>query len=130
MKQDTLAKLFFSAKGRINRQKFLFANIGWGVAIVAVMIMSTMFTAMAFDPEASAFPSIMADLFGIISIILYILVIYSSIVLQIKRWHDLDKSGWFTLLGFVPLVGIVCFIYILFVVGTKGDNQFGKDPLA
>lgn len=72
----------------------------------------------------------MAGLFGIISIILYILVIYSSIVLQIKRWHDLDKSGWFTLLGFVPLVGIVCFIYILFVVGTKGDNQFGKDPLA
>ena len=130
MKQDTLAKLLFSAKGRINRQKFLFANIGWQVAIIAVILVSSIFTATPFDPNASAFPSIMAGLFGIICFILYFLVIYSSIVLQIKRWHDLDKSGWFTLLGFVPLVGIVCFAYILFAVGTKGDNQFGKDPLA
>ena len=130
MKQDTLAKLLFSAKGRINRQKFLFAVIGWVALIMVMMVISSIFTVMAMNPDASSFWSVMAGLFGIINIVIYIAMMYSSIALQIKRWHDLDRSGWFTLLGFLPIVNLIYAVYVYCVKGTTGDNQFGKDPLA
>lgn len=130
MKQETLVQLLFSAKGRINRQKFLFAVIGWVALIMVMMVISSIFTAMAMNPDASSFWSVMAGLFGIINIVIYIAMMYSSIALQIKRWHDLDRSGWFTLLGFLPIVNLIYAVYVYCVKGTTGDNQFGKDPLA
>lgn len=47
-----------------------------------------------------------------------------------KRLHDLDKSGWFILLMLVPLVNLALLIYILFVDGTPGPNQYGESPKA
>lgn len=85
---------------------------------------------MAMNPDASSFWSVMTGLFGIINVVLYIVMMYSSIALQIKRWHDLDRSGWFTLLGFLPIVNLIYAVYVYCVKGTTGDNQFGKDPLA
>lgn len=82
------------------------------------------------NPDASSFWSVMTGLFGIINVVLYIVMMYSSIALQIKRWHDLDRSGWFTLLGFLPIVNLIYGVYVYCVKGTTGDNQFGKDPLA
>ena len=39
-----------------------------------------------------------------------------------KRSHDMDKSGWFTL---IPLYNP---FFLLFIEGTIGANKYGKDP--
>ena len=45
-----------------------------------------------------------------------------------RRLHDLDRSGWWALLGYVPLVNFV--LLLLFVVpGTEGNNRFGPPPI-
>ena len=47
-----------------------------------------------------------------------------------RRWHDRDKSGWWTLIGLIPVVGA---IWILVecgcLKGSDGPNRFGADPL-
>ena len=48
---------------------------------------------------------------------------------NVRRVHDLDKSGWWLLLGFVPVVNFFFFIYVSFFKGTEGDNSYGADPL-
>ena len=53
----------------------------------------------------------------------------SNIMMGVRRLHDLDLSGWWMLLLFVPLVNILFYIYILFFKGTEGPNQYGEDPL-
>ena len=48
-----------------------------------------------------------------------------GLALTAKRWHDLGHSGWFTLLFFVPLVGIFAAIYVAFFPGNAGQNKYG-----
>jgi uncharacterized membrane protein YhaH (DUF805 family) len=48
-----------------------------------------------------------------------------SLAVAIRRLHDLDKSGWWLLLAFVPIVGGLVLLYWFCQPGTPGDNQFG-----
>lgn len=49
-------------------------------------------------------------------------------VMAVRRFHDLDLSGWFSLLSLIPLVNIIVALYLLFAPGSKGGNRFGPQP--
>jgi uncharacterized membrane protein YhaH (DUF805 family) len=51
-----------------------------------------------------------------------------SIAVVVRRLHDLDRSGWFILLNFVPFVGQIVLIVWYCGPGTKGPNRFGPEP--
>lgn len=61
--------------------------------------------------------------------------IIPSIAVSVRRWHDLDQSGWFYLLfavlGAIPylgaLAGLINLIWF-FMAGTEGENKYGPDP--
>jgi uncharacterized membrane protein YhaH (DUF805 family) len=62
---------------------------------------------------------------------LYLLaVLIPSIALSIRRLHDRDKSGWWFLLAFIPLIGALILLVWFALPGTAGNNRFGPDPLA
>ncbi|SPL72483.1 DUF805 domain-containing protein [Acinetobacter stercoris] len=61
----------------------------------------------------------------IILVIIYLITIYFSIIFLIRRIHDLNKSGWLSLLILVPLVNIIFALYALFAPGTPGTNNYG-----
>ena len=65
--------------------------------------------------------------------ILYYLCLFGlllpGIAVSSRRLHDIDKSAWWLLLGFVPLVGAIVLIVWYCQRGTVGPNQFGPDPL-
>jgi hypothetical protein len=67
------------------------------------------------------------------TIILYLLglvLFWSVIAIQVKRWHDRDKSGWWILINLVPIIGSIwALIDNGFLRGTEGMNRFGEDPL-
>jgi uncharacterized membrane protein YhaH (DUF805 family) len=67
---------------------------------------------------------------GILSTIFAIICIYPAVALYAKRWHDRNKSGWWTLIGFVPIIGAIWIIVELGCLrGTVGQNTYGADPL-
>ena len=53
--------------------------------------------------------------------------ILPSLAAGVRRLHDVDKSGWFLLLGLIPIVGLVL-LYFFVIPGTPGDNRFGAPP--
>jgi uncharacterized membrane protein YhaH (DUF805 family) len=59
-----------------------------------------------------------------------IAVLLPTIAVQVRRLHDLDRTGWWILLHFVPLVGAIVLIIWYCMRGTEGPNRFGPDPLA
>ena len=63
-----------------------------------------------------------------VMIIFYVAIIVPTLAVQVRRFHDQDKSGWFVLLGFIPLVGGIIVLVFMCLEGTKGDNQYGPDP--
>lgn len=63
--------------------------------------------------------------------ILMLIFLWPSLALYAKRWHDRDKSGWWSLIGLVPIIGgIWMLIELGFLRGTEGANRFGPDPIA
>ena len=63
-------------------------------------------------------------------IIWYIALIWTSICINAKRWHDREKSGWWQLVGAIPLIGLWALIENGFLRGTDGPNTYGNDPLS
>ena len=108
--------LLLSFDGRINRAKF------W-VGIAAIWVVLWLIAIVA----AAANSSILWTIFFLLTL----LVIWPSLALSIKRWHDRGKSGWWILIGFVPLIGgLWALIETGFLPGTPGTNEYGPDPLA
>ena len=68
----------------------------------------------------------MATLQGIVVLGLLI----PNIAVSVRRLHDRDKSGWWVLLIFIPLIGAIILIVWFCLRGTVGKNRFGDDPLA
>lgn len=52
-----------------------------------------------------------------------------SFAVQVRRLHDRDKSGWFILVGLIPLLGGLILFWFNIQRGTKGTNTYGEDPL-
>ena len=47
-----------------------------------------------------------------------------------KRLHDVDKNGWWMLVGLIPVVGYIWLFYqIGLKKGTDGMNRYGMNPL-
>jgi uncharacterized membrane protein YhaH (DUF805 family) len=131
-------KLLWSFYGRIGRGAFAGGNLfTWGLAaaIVAGFV-------VYFMPERPKYlPGALPDLLGTVSPLLalriggalVLLLIWAQLALAAKRFHDVGKAGWFCLLLFVPLVGLIAFIYLLFARGEDRDNHYGPGrsvPLA
>jgi len=58
-------------------------------------------------------------------------LLYPSICIYTKRWHDRNRSGWWSLILLVPVVGLLwALIERGLLRGTAGANRFGPDPLA
>ena len=56
------------------------------------------------------------------------LVVYWELASDAKRWHDLNKSGWWTLVGLLPFGGIYVLCQLGFQKGTEGPNDYGLPP--
>jgi len=67
---------------------------------------------------------------GILSGLFSLAVLIPGIAVGIRRLHDIDRSGWWLLIGLVPLVGAIVLIVFMATRGTAGDNRFGADPIA
>ena len=46
---------------------------------------------------------------------------------QIRRLHDINKSGYWLFIQLVPVIGFFWLIILLCLPGTKGANDFGSD---
>ncbi len=55
-------------------------------------------------------------------------VLVPAIAVGVRRLHDTDRSGWWLLIAFVPLIGLIVLIVFLVSDGQPGNNRFGPNP--
>ena len=67
---------------------------------------------------------------GIVGGLVSLALLLPSIAVTVRRLHDLDKSGWWFLIGAIPLIGAIIMLIWMCTQGTAGRNRFGPDPLA
>jgi uncharacterized membrane protein YhaH (DUF805 family) len=47
---------------------------------------------------------------------------------MIRRLHDINLSGYFYLMQFIPLIGMAIFLLLMLIKGTEGPNRYGPNP--
>ena len=106
--------------GRSTRREFWLFHLFFYALIIAVALI----TAGVSEPGDDTPGMVFAILMGLIVLGLAV----PMIAVSIRRLHDHDKSGWFYLLSFVPLVGWLIWLFIMLIPGTQGTNSYGDDP--
>lgn len=118
----SIFKQIFTTEGRLNRKRYLIYMIIFALTLAAAKISTTaMATLLTGDPTGGL---VMA-----ITLILVVIAGAGNIMLIIRRLHDMNKSGYFALVVFVPVIGTIFSIWLFFAPGTIGYNQYGADPL-
>ena len=106
---DTISTLF---AGRIDRKNYA---IGIFLTLVVYLLTSTAITFFS-DSLSYSFSN---------SILVCATVLFSA-SLHIRRFHDRGDSGWGILFMFIPIVGLVFFLILLFEKGEKIENKYGR----
>ena len=65
---------------------------------------------------------------GFLGMILALALLLPSIGVTIRRLHDTSRSGWWILIGFVPLVGGIVLLVFMCLDSTPGANAYGPNP--
>lgn len=94
--------------GRAGRQEFwMFQLINLGIAIVI---------------------SIVGGMIGlsILSTLYSLAIFLPALAVLIRRLHDTDRSGWWSLILLIPVLGLIGIIVLAALEGTPGPNQYGE----
>jgi uncharacterized membrane protein YhaH (DUF805 family) len=65
---------------------------------------------------------------GIVGTLTSLGLLLPSIAVTARRLHDTGRSGWWYLINFVPLVGVIIFIVFAIQDSNNGPNQYGPSP--
>jgi uncharacterized membrane protein YhaH (DUF805 family) len=74
-------------------------------------------------------PGVRMGAFSVLNGLVGLALILPSLAVSIRRLHDIDRTGWWVLLGFLPVIGTLVLIYWACQRGTPGANRFGPDPM-
>ena len=123
MKNFDIKHFLFSFEGRINRKPYWLFSLA--VSILVVIISVIIQSILNFQGSGTT-PQEFQNIMNIVAI----LFLWPALAVQVKRWHDIDKSGWFVLFNLIPFVGVfINLIFNGFIEGTHGENKYGQDPL-
>ena len=166
-----MLRILFGFEGRIGRRNYWLAIIGqWmilgGLFAAFNTALIAMFATIGVDLAPGATPpdveqlssseQLVAGGLGIAALAFLVVVlgisVYMSVAAQVKRLHDMNMSGWLTLLNFASLpiamtltasdpanAPIALFVMLIpiglgfacgFFPGTHGGNQFGETRLS
>ncbi len=65
---------------------------------------------------------------GILSGIYALGVMIPGMAVSVRRLHDTNRSGWWLLITFVPVIGALVFIYFMVLDSNPEINEFGPSP--
>ena len=63
--------------------------------------------------------------YGIVEPLLSLALILPSLAVTVRRLHDTDRSGWWMLIAFIPLIGIIVLLVWMCTAGQNASNRFG-----
>jgi uncharacterized membrane protein YhaH (DUF805 family) len=65
---------------------------------------------------------------GPVSGIFALIVLLPSAAVAVRRLHDTNRSAWWLLLTFIPIVGPLALFVLYCLEGTPGENDYGSAP--
>lgn len=109
---DPVKNHYFDFEGRTSRKQF------WMFILVYIIVgvgLSIVFTLMQMP--------YLTNLFSLA-------LLLPSLGITARRLHDIGMSGWWQLVGFVPLIGLIVLIFLTAKKGDENPNKYGAPKVA
>lgn len=65
---------------------------------------------------------------GFIAPVYSLVLLPPTLAVTVRRLHDTGRTGWWILIGLVPIIGTIALLVFLATDGKPGDNRFGSNP--
>jgi len=131
----TCLSKYATFSGRAQRSEFWWFML----FLIIAQILLGLVDSMIFPPtEVMSMTSSMQDGYNFnfsyqpqpITAIFLLAMLLPNLGVGVRRLHDTGRSGWWWLIGLIPLIGLIVLIVFFATKGTEGDNAYGPDPLA
>jgi uncharacterized membrane protein YhaH (DUF805 family) len=96
-------------EGRAARSEFWW----WFLAIIIASIVAGLIDGLLF-------PNMQ-----LLSLLLGLAIIVPNLAVGARRLHDIDRTGWWLLIGLLPIIGTLVLLWFFIQKGTDGANRFG-----
>lgn len=110
-------KKFTEFNGRASRQEywyFVLFNILISIGLGLVDRITG-----SFDPLSGV--GLLGGIYGLI-------ILLPGLAVSVRRLHDTNRSGWWVLLPFIPILGGLIFLYFLVLDSSPDRNNYGESP--
>lgn len=113
-------KQYADFNGRARRKEY------WMFVLFNILIsMGLMiFVGIGAASESTTMVVIFYSLYALYSLA----VLLPTIAVTVRRLHDINKSGAYFFIVFIPLIGGIWLLVLMATEGTQGENQYGPDP--
>ena len=129
---ESFTKHYADFSGRARRSEY-WGTVLFNVLIQAVLtiilsfVCTILFSSIEINGEVTFSP-----LFFLLldtPIYIYLLIWFlPGLTVSVRRLHDIGKSGWNVLWGFLPIVGAIMLIYWFCQDSQVGENKWGANP--
>jgi uncharacterized membrane protein YhaH (DUF805 family) len=111
--------------GRSQRKEYWMFSLG---ILIAYALLFGLLSIGLLGGKEDAGAGMFSGAFMIIIMIFVVGIFIPSLAVQVRRFHDQDKSGWFILLNLIPYLGGIIVLVMMCLDGTPGPNRYGPDP--
>jgi uncharacterized membrane protein YhaH (DUF805 family) len=92
-----------------------------------VLMVTSAASGATTDPTGLAMGGVNIVVLVVAELLLLALVL-PHLAVTVRRLHDTNRSGWFYLINFVPLIGGIMLLVVLSEDSTRGPNRYGPSP--
>jgi uncharacterized membrane protein YhaH (DUF805 family) len=107
---------YIGFRGRARRKEFWMFTL---VNLILIFVLGVIDKILGWDRAGGE--GVLSPLYGVLLFLPWWAVMF-------RRLHDTDRSAWWLLLIFIPIVGWVVILLFNCQDGTPGENRFGPDP--
>ncbi len=109
---DVLKNHYADFNGRARRKEYWMFTLGTLIVAVVIGVVAGLIK----------FP-LLVSLYGLA-------VVVPGLAVCVRRLHDIGKSGWWVLIGLVPVIGGIWLLVLMCLDGEPKENQWGANPKA
>ena len=121
---NDLLKRYVLFSGRASRTEFWLSSLVLSILLFATGVIDVTVITFDSDDYFGSFQTQVKSIFSNFGLIITIPVLSVTC----RRLHDTNRSGWFLLLYFIPLIGLIWLLVLCCLEGTEGENRYGPDP--
>ena len=103
--------------GRARRMEywmFILFNI-----IITVVLALIDYLTGTFSPRAGV---------GLLGGLYALAVLIPSLAVTVRRLHDIGRTGWWILIGLIPVIGGIVLLIFMVLDSESGTNEYGPNP--